>query len=74
MLSTSSESETIGDAQYEIDKEKFIGTGNLRMPEAIKNSKPFSKSLGLVTDPGLAIKKTIKICHSTTSTAMVTAT
>ena len=62
------ESETIGDAQYEIDKEKFIGTGNLRMPEAIKNSKPFSKSLGLVTDPGLAIKKTIKIMPGETAT------
>ena len=38
------------------------------MPEAIKNSKPFSKSLGLVTDPGLAIKKTIKIMPGETAT------
>ena len=67
-VSLYTESETIGDAQYEIDKEKFIGTGNLRMPEAIKNSKPFSKSLGLVTDPGLAIKKTIKIMPGETAT------
>ena len=67
-VSLYTESETIGDAQYEIDKEKFVGTGNLRMPEAIKNSKPFSKSLGLVTDPGLAIKKTIKIMPGETAT------
>ena len=55
------ESETIGDVEYEIDKEKFMGKGNFKIPEAIKDSKPFSKNLGLSTDPVLAIKKTVKI-------------
>lgn len=31
------------------------------MPQMIKESKPFSKSLGLVTEPIVAMKKTIKI-------------
>jgi len=55
------ESETIGDVEYEIDKEKFVGKGNIKIPEAIKESRPFSRNLGLSTDPVLAIKKTVKI-------------
>ena len=62
------ENETIGDVEYEIDKEKFMGRGNFSIPEAIKNSKPFSKNLGLVTDPGLVIKKTVKILPGETAT------
>ena len=58
------ESEIIGDVEYEIDREKFAGKGNFGIPEAIKSSKPFSKNLGLVTDPCLAIKKTVKILPS----------
>ena len=56
-----SESEIIGDIEYEIDKEKFMGNGNFKFPESISNSKPFSQKIGLVTDPCIAIKKTIKI-------------
>lgn len=66
-VSLYTEAEIIGDAEFEIDKEKFIGIGNLSVPEAVKNSKPFSKTLGLVTDPGLAIKKTIKIMPGETA-------
>ena len=62
------ENETIGDVEYEIDKEKFMGRGNFSIPEAIKNSKPFSKNLGLVTGPGLVIKKTVKILPGETAT------
>ena len=62
------ECETIGDVEYEIDKEKFMGKGNFDIPEAIKKSKPFSKNLGLVTEPCLAIKKTVKILPSETAT------
>ena len=61
------ESETVGDIEYEIDKEKFMGQGNIGIPEAIENSKPFSKNLGLVVDPCLAIKKTVKILPSETA-------
>ena len=47
--------------EYEIDKEKFSGKGNLGIPEMVRDSKRFSKSTGLVTDPILSMKKTIKI-------------
>ena len=55
------EGEIVGDLEYELDKEKFMGKGNFQTPESIKNSKPFSKSLNLVTDPILAIKRTVKV-------------
>ena len=55
------EAETIGDNEYEIDKEKFIGRGNLQIPKMIENSIPLSKKTGLVTEPIVAMKKTIKI-------------
>jgi len=55
------EAETMEGLEYEIDKEKFAGKGNLGIPEMVKDSKRYSKSTGLVTDPILAMKKTIKI-------------
>ena len=55
------EHEVIGELEYEIDKEKFLGKENALVPSMVKESKPFSKNLGLVTDPCLAMKRTIKI-------------
>ncbi len=55
------EDESIGDVEYEIDKEKFLGRGNLGIPKMIKNSIPFSKHIGIVTDPIVALKKTVKV-------------
>jgi len=57
----STNSEIIGDIEYEIDKEKFISRGNLGIPNMIKNSLPFSKKEGLYTEPIVAMKYTIKI-------------
>ena len=57
----STNSETIGDFEYEIDKEKFIGRGNLGIPNMIENSIPLSKKIGLVTEPIVALKRTIKV-------------
>lgn len=53
--------ETIGELEYEIDKEKFLGRGNLGLPVMVQNSKPFSKNTNLVTDPIIAMKHTVKI-------------
>ena len=39
----STNSETVGDYEYEIDKEKFVGRGNLDIPTMIKNSIPLTK-------------------------------
>ncbi len=55
------ESETIGDYEFEIDKEKFFKRGNLEIPQMIKKSLPLSNDIGLVTDPIVAMKRTIKI-------------
>ena len=54
-------SEMIGDLEYEIDAEKFIGRGNFGIPQMVKNSNPLSKKIGLVTESVLALKRTIKI-------------
>ena len=55
------EDETIGDLEYEIDKEKIYSRKLELIPNNVKESKPFSKNLGLVTDPCLAMRRTIKI-------------
>ena len=57
----STNSETIGDIEYELDKEKFIGRGNIRTPNMIKYSLPFSKRVGLYTETIIAMKYTIKL-------------
>ena len=55
------ENETVGKLEYEIDKEKFTGRGNIGIPEMIKNSTPLSKKIGLVTEGIIELKRTIKI-------------
>lgn len=55
------ENETIGELEYEIDKERFHGRGNLGIPQMIESSKPFSRTIGLVTEPIVAFKRTIRI-------------
>ena len=57
----STESEKIGDIAYEIDKEKFIGRGNFGIPKMVKDSIPLSKKVGLVTEPIVAMQRTIKL-------------
>ena len=61
MANLSTNSETIGDLEYEISEEKFIGRGNLGIPNMIKNSIPLSKKIGLVTEPIVALKRIVKI-------------
>lgn len=61
MANLSTNSETIGDIEYEINKSKFIGRGNLKVPIMIENSIPLSKKIGLVTEPIVALRKTIKV-------------
>ena len=56
-----SREDRIGDLEYEIEEEKFNGRGNLKIPKMVKDSLPFSKKIGLVTEPVVAMKRTIKI-------------
>lgn len=60
-VNLSTNSEIIGDLEYEINQEKFIGRGNIGIPQMIKNSNPFSKRIGLVTEPVVALKRTVKV-------------
>lgn len=53
--------EAIGDVEYELDKEKFLGRGNLGIPQMVRNSSPFSKKIGLTTEPIIAIKRVVKV-------------
>ena len=45
-----SQQNQIGDLEYEISKERFIGRNNFGIPKLVQNSKPFSKKIELVTD------------------------
>ena len=42
-------------------KKSLCGRGNIEIPQMVKNSNPFSKKIGLVTEPVVALKRTIKI-------------
>ncbi len=55
------ENETIGELEYEIDREKFYGRSNLGLPQKVEHSNTFSKSMGLVTEPAVAMKRTVRI-------------
>lgn len=42
-------------------KKNSFGRGNIGIPQMVKNSKPFSKKIGLVTDPVVSLKRTMKV-------------
>ena len=60
-ISFDSDKNSIGELEYETDKEKFTGRGNLLLPIGVENSKPFTKKANLSTDPIVALKRTITI-------------
>lgn len=60
--------ETIGDLEFEIDKEKFNGRGNLGLPKLIETSSPFTNKIRLTIDPIVAMKRTVKIAPNETKT------
>ncbi len=51
----------IENLEYEIDKEKLYGRLNSSIPDKIKNSEKFSNQIGLVVNPILSFRRTIKI-------------
>ncbi|MBR3133783.1 MAG: hypothetical protein IKG42_07030 [Clostridia bacterium] len=51
----------IGKPEFEIDKEKFLGRYNTKIPQAIVNSTEFSNTIREVVEPVLGIKNTIKV-------------
>ena len=48
-----------GEVEYEIDKERFWGRNNLGLPNAVKNSTPFSNQIKLTTEPIISLKRTL---------------
>ena len=57
----STDYEIIVDNEYEIDKEKIARRGDFGIPRMIENSISFSNKIGLVTEPLIAMRKTIKL-------------
>ena len=55
------ENEQIVDFEFEIDKEKYLGRENLGLSNMVKFQRVFSKQIKQVTDPIIAMKRTIKI-------------
>ena len=51
----------IQNLEFEIDKEKLYGRLNTNIPKKIKNSEKFSNNIGLVVDPIISFRRTIKI-------------
>ncbi|MBR2787496.1 MAG: hypothetical protein IKD76_08545 [Clostridia bacterium] len=56
-----SEENVIGDLEYEISKDRFVGRNNFGIPKLVENSKPFSKKIELTTDSIIAMRKTMNI-------------
>ena len=55
------ESEQIGDFEYEINKEKYYGRGIKEIPTQIEEGKHFSNDNKIVVDKIVALKRTIKV-------------
>ena len=55
------ENETVGELEFELDKEKFVGRQNMELPIAVENSVPLGRKIIMTTDPIIAMRRTIKI-------------
>ena len=55
------ENETVGELEYELDKEKFVGRQNVELPIAVQNSVPLTRKVQRTTDPIIAMRRTIKM-------------
>ena len=55
------ENETVGELEFETNKEKFLGRATFSIPKMVQESKPLSKNLVLTTEPCIAMRRTIKI-------------
>lgn len=53
--------DVVGELGYEIEEEKFMERGNLKIAKMVRDSLPFSKKIGLVTEPIVAMKRNVKI-------------
>ena len=52
---------TMGELEFEIDKEKLYEGGSTSIPKMIKESIPFSRKIGLFPNSVISMRKTVKI-------------
>ena len=55
------EEKTIGDLEFELDKEKFIGRQNVELPIAVRDSIPLGRKKIISPDPIVALRRTINV-------------
>jgi len=55
------EADCIGKMEYEIDKDRFLGRGQIGIPKAIKETERFTNTIDYTVNPVIAMKKTISI-------------
>lgn len=55
------EAPCIGKLEFEIDKEKFFGRGNIGIPRAVQESKALESQVGYTVDPIVAMKRMVTI-------------
>jgi cyclic beta-1,2-glucan synthetase len=56
------EGESIGDLQFETDREKFLGRGrSIREPFAVMDGLPLSSTVGSVLDPIVSLRRTVHV-------------
>ena len=58
------ENNTIGDLEFELEKEKFLGRQNVELPLAVERSSPLNRKITMTPDPIIAMRRTIKIMPS----------
>ncbi len=55
------ENETVGELEFELDKERIMGRQNVELPIAVEQSIPLGRKVGRTTDPLIAMRRTINI-------------
>jgi len=61
------EGDTVGDAQYETDRARFIGRGRgIRTPICVTESQALSGTVGTVLDPIFSLRRRVRIPPETT--------
>ncbi len=55
------ENNVIGDLEFELDKEKFLGRQNVELPIAVRDSTAFGRKTITTPDPIVAMRRTINV-------------
>jgi len=56
------EGETVGDLQYETDRDRFLGRGrHVRTAVAMTDGRPLSNTVGSVLDPVMSLRRTVRV-------------